>query len=254
MLEAAREYFAVFTNLLVNWSGVVCQWLADTLLALGYPGIVILMGIESSFIPVPSEIVMPPAGYLISEGKMGWLAVLASGTLGCLIGSWFNYFLALWLGRPFFLRYGGYFGVNLAKIERAEAFFARHGEAAIFIARLIPVVRQLISLPAGAARMNLGKFTLYTFLGAGIWTAVLTWIGWEAGQNREILFSLLRQAGGWVFVFAFLFALLYWVFLGRRRRDGLTGVASPAGPEALARTAKPQASELPPTPDSNLSS
>jgi len=172
----------------------VCGWLAATILVIGYPGIALLMAIESSFIPFPSELVMPPAGYQIFEGKMSWALVIAAGTGGSILGAYINYALAAWLGRPFFLKFGRYFLISEDHIARSDRFFARHGEITMFVGRLIPVVRQLISLPAGVCRMNLLKFTCYTALGAGIWVTVLTWIGYEVGRNQELLHRYLSDA------------------------------------------------------------
>lgn len=198
------------------WIATASLWLAETVLTLGYPGIVALMAIESSLVPFPSELVMPPAGYLVHEGRMSWLPVIASGILGSMLGAWFNYFLALWLGRPFLLRYGRYVFLKPEDMDRAERFFARHGEITTFVGRLIPVVRQLISLPAGAARMNFGKFTLYTALGAGIWVMILTWIGWLVGRNQEMLKSYLQSASIWLLGGAVVVVYVY-IRLYRRR-------------------------------------
>ena len=163
------------------------QWLVETVSALGYPGIVLLMTIESSFIPLPSEVVMPPAGYLAAQGRMNpWLAVLA-GTFGSLLGALFNYWFAIVVGEPFLRRYGKYFLVSGEHLDRAEAFFARHGEISTFVGRLVPVVRQLISIPAGMARVGLGRFVAFTALGASIWCAVLVYIGWLVGRHETVL-------------------------------------------------------------------
>lgn len=163
------------------------QWLVESVSALGYPGIVLLMTIESSFIPLPSEVVMPPAGYLAAQGRMDpWLAVLA-GTFGSLLGALFNYWFAIVVGEPFLRRYGKYFLVSGEHLDRAEAFFARHGEISTFVGRLVPVVRQLISIPAGMARVGLGRFVAFTALGASIWCAVLVYIGWLVGRHEAAL-------------------------------------------------------------------
>jgi membrane protein DedA with SNARE-associated domain len=193
-----------------------CEWLAATVLSIGYPGIVLLMAIESSFIPFPSELVMPPAGYHIAQGNMSWAAVLASGIAGSLIGAYVNYFLAAHLGRPFFLKYGRYFLVKPQQIERCDLFFARHGEITTFVGRLIPMVRQLISLPAGVARMNLWRFTIYTTLGAGIWITVLTYIGFVVGKNREMFQRYLNDATVGCLAGAAVLVLIY-VYVRRRR-------------------------------------
>lgn len=198
------------------WVAAASLWLAETVLTLGYPGIVALMAIESSLIPFPSELVMPPAGYLVHEGQMSWFPVIACGIAGSMLGAWFNYFLALRLGRPFLLCYGKYVFLKPEDMHRAERFFARHGEITTFVGRLIPVVRQLISLPAGAARMNFGKFTLYTALGAGIWVVILTWIGWLVGRNQDMLKSYLQSASIWLVGGAVVIVIAY-IKLYRRR-------------------------------------
>ncbi|MDP6438774.1 MAG: DedA family protein [Candidatus Brocadiia bacterium] len=199
-----------------------CEWLAGTVLAIGYPGIVLLMAIESSVIPFPSELVMPPAGYHIAEGNMSWVGVIASGVAGSLIGAYVNYFLAAYLGRPFFLKYGRYFLIKPTQIDRCERFFAHHGEITMFVGRLIPMVRQLISVPAGVARMNLLRFTIYTALGAGIWVTVLTYIGFVVGKNRFQRY--LNDAAMYTLAGVFVLIIVY-IYLHRRRsgRTSSTG-------------------------------
>ena len=158
-------------------------WLVDTIGALGYPGIIVLMAIESSVIPLPSELVMAPAGYLAATGRMdAWLA-LACGILGSLLGSYANYWVAARVGRWVFVRYGRWVLVSEKSLERSERFFAQHGPIAVFTARLFPVLRHLISIPAGIARMPLGRFFFYTGTGAGIWWAILIAIGWVIGKE-----------------------------------------------------------------------
>ncbi|MDR2391946.1 MAG: DedA family protein [Planctomycetota bacterium] len=206
---------------LSSWFAAFCVWLADSILALGYPGLVFLMAVESSLIPFPSELVMPPAGYLIHEGSMAWLPVILSGVAGSLLGAVFNYWLALSLGRPFLLRYGKYFFVGRESLEKAEAFFARHGEIAMLVGRLIPVIRQLISLPAGAARMRFGRFCLFTMVGSGIWVTVLTAIGWLVGRNRERLGVYMHGATLCTVAGAAVLVGLY-ILVNRRRRSRQT--------------------------------
>ncbi len=196
------EWRAGLVEFLATWTTVFCVWLAETVLVLGYPGIVFLMAVESSLIPFPSELVMPPAGYLIHEGRMNWALVLLSGIAGSMLGALFNYYLAYYFGRPFFLKYGKYFFLNPGHLEKAETFFARHGEITTFVGRLIPVVRQLISLPAGVSRMPIGKFCLYTALGAGIWVVVLTVVGWMVGRNADLLHVYMRNATLWALALA----------------------------------------------------
>jgi membrane protein DedA with SNARE-associated domain len=175
------------TDVLATWFGHFVNWLTDAIFALGYPGIAALMALESSFFPFPSEVVLPPAGYLAARGQMNaWLA-LGSGITGSLVGALFNYAVAVRLGRPLLHRYGKYLLIKEAALDRAEAFFRTHGEISTFVGRLVPVIRQYISLPAGLARMGLGRFTLYTALGASIWCAVLTWVGWYIGSQAATL-------------------------------------------------------------------
>lgn len=168
-------------------------WLVATIGQFGYPGITILMFLESSFFPFPSEVVVPPAGYLASQGSMNLWLVVACGTLGSLLGGIFNYWLALTVGRAFLFKYGHYFLVSEKTLNRSEAFFVRHGHISTFIGRLVPGVRQYISLPAGLSRMHLGLFCLFTSLGAGIWVVILALLGYFFGRNQDLLMDKLHQ-------------------------------------------------------------
>lgn len=168
---------------------------------LNYFYVFLFMTIESSFIPFPSEIVVPPAAYIAAtEGTMSVWGVGLAATAGALCGSIINYFLAMWLGRPIVYafaqsRLGAIFMVNPEKVERAEKYFDKHGATSTFIGRLIPVIRQLISIPAGLARMNLAKFCLFTAAGAAIWNVVLCWLGWFLAQTvgKDELFTQIEH-------------------------------------------------------------
>lgn len=162
-------------------------WLVDAIGTLGYGGIFALMALESSVFPVPSELVMPPAGYLAAKGGMNIVIALLCGTAGSMLGAWANYMVASRVGRWVFVRYGRWFLLTEKSLERTERFFANHGEIATFVGRLFPVIRHLISIPAGIARMRLGRFFLYTAAGAAIWCAVLLAIGWVIGAAGETL-------------------------------------------------------------------
>ncbi len=192
---------------------------------LGYPGIVLLMALESSFFPFPSEVVIPPAAYLASKGELSLFWVIVSGIFGSLLGAWFNYFLALRLGRPMLasliVRYGRFFLLPGDTLEKMEQFFARHGHVSTFIGRLIPGVRQYISLPAGLGRMNFLLFTLYTALGAGIWVCVLAAAGYLIGANEELLKAWLRRSSALLGLFSLLVVTLYLYFYRRRRARSL---------------------------------
>jgi membrane protein DedA with SNARE-associated domain len=170
------------------------DWLVTTIGAMGYPGIFLLMAMESSVLPVPSELVMPPAGYLAQRGEMNLVAAILCGTFGSLVGAYINYFAARHLGRPLLLKYGRYVWITEEKFTRVENFFLKHGEISTFLGRLLPVVRHLISLPAGLAGMGHLRFSLYTLLGAGIWVTVLTFIGYIIGENQELIMRYSHQA------------------------------------------------------------
>lgn len=169
------------------------QWLVDIVAGMGYGGIVTLMAVESSFIPFPSEVVMIPAGYLAAQGKMELWLVILSGLAGSMIGAYVNYFGALWIGRRFLVRYGRYLFISSQTLEKMDRFFDRHGAISTFTGRLIPGVRQLISIPAGLGRMNLVLFSLYTALGAGLWGATLTLLGYFIGGNEALIAQYLRE-------------------------------------------------------------
>src|SRR5438552_3825559 len=143
----------------------------------GYVGIILLMAMESSIFPVPSELVIPPAAFLAAEGKLNMYGVIAAGTLGSWLGAAASYWVALWLGRVFIARWGRYFLVSEAKLERAERWLHRYESGGIFFARLLPVVRHLISIPAGIIRMNFVTFSITTLAGSAIWCSVLAWFG-----------------------------------------------------------------------------
>ncbi len=154
----------------------------------GYLGIFTLMFLESSFFPFPSEVVMVPAGYLAYLGKMNIFLIIIIGTLGSLLGAWLNYFLAHKFGRKLLLKF-----LSAAKLEKVEKFFAQHGHISTFNGRLLPVVRQYISFPAGLANMSPTKFTFYTIFGAGIWVTVLTYAGYFLGQNQKLIRQYLKE-------------------------------------------------------------
>jgi len=195
------------------------QWLLDTIGTLGYPGIFLLMAMESSVIPVPSELVMPPAGYLAFQGKMNMAVAILCGTLGSLAGAYANYFASHYLGRPLIIKYGKYVLIPPDKFERVERFFLRHGEISTFIGRLLPVVRHLISIPAGLSGMNHLRFSLYTLLGAGIWCSILTGIGYVIGEKQHLIMQYAHQAVLWVVLFsvALVAAYIWW----HRRNKGI---------------------------------
>jgi membrane protein DedA with SNARE-associated domain len=194
------------------------NWLVEVIGTMGYSGILFLMFIESTFIPLPSELVIPPAGYLIYQKQMNWIGVIASGTAGSLLGALFNYGIAIYLGRPFILRYGKYFGVSENHFRKGEDFFLRHGNISTFIGRLILGVRHYISFPAGLCRMNLMKFCFYTAFGAGIWVCILAYIGYFVGDNKDRIMEMSRQWTLYIIIGCSLLVALYIFWYRRKQR------------------------------------
>jgi membrane protein DedA with SNARE-associated domain len=190
---------------------LVVSYLVGLIDALGYVGIFFLMFLESSFFPFPSEVVIIPAGYLAFKGEMNLALVILFGILGSLGGAWFNYFLADRFGRKILLKF-----LRIHHLERVERFFERHGQISTFNGRLIPVVRQYISFPAGLAKMNGWKFSLYTSLGAGIWVSILAFLGYYLGQNEGLIASYLREITILMLVLVFLGSVVY-VWVKRRK-------------------------------------
>ena len=163
------------------------EWILATVEAWGYWGIFLAMAWESTVLPVPSELVVIPAGMLAYQGKLNLLLVILSSTFGSLAGATFNYFFALWVGRPFLEKYGKYFFVRPALLQKTDTFFTKHGAISTFTGRLIPGIRHLISLPAGLVRMNFASFAFYTTLGAGLWSVVLALFGYFIGGSQGVI-------------------------------------------------------------------
>ena len=187
----------------------IINFLVQTIGSLGYIGIFALMFLESTFFPFPSEVVMIPAGFLAYKGDMNLYIVLAVGVLGSLAGALFNYYISRTLGRKLLLKYGHYIWFEEDKLIKMEKFFQTHGEISTFNGRLIPVIRQYISLPAGLANMNIFKFSLYTSLGASIWVMTLTFLGYFLGDNQALIKEYLQQITIGTIIFIVLFTLWY---------------------------------------------
>ncbi|ASM36491.1 DedA family protein [Campylobacter sputorum] len=165
----------------------IINFIVQTVGAWGYAGIFFMMFLESSFFPFPSEVVMIPAGYLAQKGEMSFFIAFFMGVAGSLAGAIFNYYLCYFFGRNLIIKYGKYIGINEEKMQKFEAFFNKHGEVSTFTCRLIPGIRQYISLPAGLAKMNMFRFCLYTTLGAAIWVFILMVLGYYVGENEELI-------------------------------------------------------------------
>ena len=171
----------------------VATWIMGVISSMGYGGIVLLMAIESACIPLPSEIIMPFAGCLVSRGEMTLFGIALAGALGCVLGSIPAYYLGMYGGRPLAEKFGKYVLISHKDLDMADRWFATHGEIIIFIARLLPAVRTFIAFPAGVARMNMPKFIAYTFAGSFIWCGVLGYAGLKAGEHWEVLGKYFHQ-------------------------------------------------------------
>jgi len=192
----------------------IVQYIGD----MGYWGIFLLMFLESTFFPFPSEIIMIPAGYLAYQGEMNVTLVVFIGILGSVLGALFNYYLAMHFGRKFLLKYGKYFFIKEETLDKLEAFFTKHGELSTFNGRLIPGIRQLISLPAGLAKMNIAKFSLYSALGAGIWVVVLVALGYLLGSNEALISEYLHTATI-IALISVVFITLFYIIRNKRKRE-----------------------------------
>lgn len=185
--------------------------------SLGYFGIFIMTFIESTFIPIPSEITLIPAGYLIQKGEMSGPIVLLVSTLGTLGGALANYYIAYFFGRLLFVDKGKYFFLNPAKLNKIEKFFAEHGAISVFTGRLLPGVKHFISFPAGLAKMNLKLFSLYTALGGAIWCAILITLGYLIGENELLIKKYLKQLN-LIFIISVSALVIYYIWKKRQTK------------------------------------
>lgn len=200
----------------INWALVLFE-------GMGYAGVFILMTIESSFLPFPSELAIPPAAYLASQGKMSIFLVVFLGTLGSLVGALINYYLALWLGRPLVYKLLETKAAKLLRLkkpdlERAEAMFLKNANKATFVCRLIPVVRQLISIPAGFTKMPLAPFILLTTFGSFLWVTVLAIFGYTLGANQDLLMKYYHELKIFLIVGAVVW-IIYYLFKLRLKKN-----------------------------------
>ena len=196
----------------------IAQFLVNQIGDMGYFGIFLLMFLESTFFPFPSEIIMIPAGYLSYQGEMNFYLVVLVGIFGSITGALLNYFLAMFMGRKIILKYGKYFFIKEETLDKLELFFTKHGEISTFTGRLIPGIRQLISLPAGLSRMNLTKFSIYTAIGAGIWIIILVFIGYIVGSNQELISQYMKSAT-LIALVSVILIIIFYVIRNRRRKE-----------------------------------
>ena len=199
-------------HLLEIWSGWVLHG--------GYIGIIVLMAMESSIFPVPSEVVIPPAAFLAAQGHLNFWGVIIAGTVGSYLGATITYWISRAIGRPLIIRYGRFFLLNPEKLERAETWLSRYETSGVFFARLLPVVRHLISIPAGIVRMNFAAFSTATITGSAVWCSVLAYLGLQAFRkepellsNPEAMVHFIKTQSHWIVILVIVFALLYLVTL-----------------------------------------
>lgn len=202
----------MMTKLLGIWFGWVRDW--------GYGGVIILMAMESSIFPVPSEIVVPPAAFWAAQGKMSFWGVVIAGTFGSWLGSSITYWVSLWLGRPFLVKYGKFFGISEEKLLRTELWLQRYEAGGIFFARLLPVVRHLISIPAGIIKMRFSTFSLMTVAGSFIWCTILAYFGKvvigadpHLMDDPEKLIHFMKAKSLWLVGFVVVIGALYFVVM-----------------------------------------
>lgn len=193
---------------------ILSAFVVATISALGYPGIVLLMGIESACIPLPSEVIMPFSGYLVYTGRFNLWAVAVAGAVGCVVGSLVAYWVGMYGGRPLIEKYGRYVLVSRRDLDLADRWFGKYGELIVFTSRLLPVIRTFIAFPAGVARMNLSRFVAYTFLGSLPWCLGLAYVGQKLGEQwdkNDTLRSWFHRFD-FVIVIIGVLAVIWWVW------------------------------------------
>jgi membrane protein DedA with SNARE-associated domain len=187
------------------------DWYLASLSQGGYGLIVLLMTLESTLVPIPSEVIIPPAAYLAhTQSQFSFTGVVLAGTLGSWMGASLMYWGARLLGRPFIVRFGPYAGIGIAQLEMAERFCARFGTPGVFFSRLLPVIRHLIGIPSGILRMNFRRYALATLVGSLLWCSVLAWLGTAVGQHPELLAGSLHRFFALVLAAAAVLGLLYY--------------------------------------------
>lgn len=197
----------------------IAQFILNLFTALSYGGIVAAMAIESCCIPLPSEVIMPLAGFLAFQHRFNLWGTVVAGAIGCVVGSLVAYWIGAAGGRPLLLRYGRFVLISPQDAERADRFFARHGAPAIFVSRLMPIVRTFISLPAGITRMSLGPFIAYTFVGSLLWCLILAYAGYALGQHWQDVGGVVRKYDVLIGVVIVALIVLF-IYRHVRPRDG----------------------------------
>ena len=200
------------------------DWYLARLETGGYPLVALLMAVESSLLPLPSELVIPPAAHLAhTQGKLSVVGIVIAGTIGSWLGATAMYWMSRAAGRPLLLRYGRYFMISPEKIQGAERWSAKFGSMGIFISRLLPVVRHLIGIPAGIVRMDYRLFSLFTLLGSAIWCAILCWLGIQMGQDEKLMKGELHRVTLWLGGAMLALGTVYYLFVHRHMKAKETG-------------------------------
>lgn len=197
------------------------EWYAKVLQTWGHPAVGLMMALESTVVPIPSEVIIPPAAHLAHTnpgGNLSVLGIIIAGTLGSWIGASIMYWVSRIGGRPLMARYGGYFGISHEKIAGAERWSTKFGSMGIFISRLLPVIRHLIGIPAGIVRMDYRLFSAFTVLGSGIWCAVLCWVGIKMGQDENLMKGELRSITIWLAGAVLILGAIYYFFVHRHMK------------------------------------
>jgi membrane protein DedA with SNARE-associated domain len=207
--------------MLKNLFQPITAWYLATLKGGGYPLIALLMAIESSVVPLPSEVVIPPAAHLANTGQipLSLTGIVIAGTIGSWLGATLMYWAARLAGRPLFMRYGRFVLITPEKIEGAERWAAHYGSMGIFISRLLPVVRHLIGIPAGVVRMNYRAFSLYTLIGSAVWCSVLCYVGIKMGQDDKLMAGELHRISLWLGGAMLVLGGLYYFFVHRQMKS-----------------------------------
>jgi membrane protein DedA with SNARE-associated domain len=198
----------------------VTTFITNTIDSMGYIGVVILMGIESAAIPLPSEIIMPFSGFLAATGRFTLFGLALAGAIGSVLGSWITYALGYYGGRPLVIRYGRYVLITQHDLEMSERFFARFGSWSTFIGRMLPIVRTFISVPAGIAKEPIVSFTVAAFVGSFIWSYFLAWLGFRFKENWHSLETYFRQFD--VLIVAIIIVFIIW-WIRRHLKNRVTG-------------------------------
>lgn len=195
------------------------DWYLQFLDTGGYWAVALLMAMESTIVPIPSEVIIPPAAHLAyTQGKMSVAGVVIAGVLGSWAGAAVMYWVARWAGRPLILKYGRFFLISPEKVAAAERWAAQFGPFGVFFSRLLPVVRHLIGIPAGIVQMNFGKYSIYTLLGSALWCSILAWLGIQAGKDEALMHGELHRITLWVIGAFVVLGGIYYAFVHRHMK------------------------------------